>query len=72
MEGYLTISEVAKKWGISSRRVQKMCSEGRIEGVTKFGRVWVLPGDVEKPADARVTTGAYRNWRKPRGEKISK
>lgn len=64
MEGYLTIKEVAEKWGISSRRVQKMCSEGKIDGVTKFGRVWVVPNDAEKPADGRVTTGEYVNWRK--------
>lgn len=64
MDGYLTIKEVADKWGISTRRVQKMCSEGMIEGVTKFGRVWVIPEDAVKPPDGRVTSGEYRNWRK--------
>ena len=41
-----------------------MCLEGRIEGVTKFGRSWVIPADAVKPTDNRITTGEYKNWRK--------
>lgn len=29
---YLTTSEIAKIWGITARRVQILCKEGRIEG----------------------------------------
>lgn len=36
----------------------------RIEGVKRFGRAWAIPNDAEKPVDAHVTTGEYRNWRK--------
>ena len=32
MEGFLTINEVAEKWNITGRQVQKMCSEGKIPG----------------------------------------
>lgn len=52
-----------KKWGLTSRTVQILCSEGRIEGVTKFGKAWAIPADAEKPTDNRVTSGEYRNWR---------
>lgn len=61
---YLTIKQAAEKWDISERRIQVLCREGRIEGVKRFGRAWAIPNDTEKPVDARVTTGEYRNWRK--------
>ena len=64
MEGYITIQEAAEKWNLTPRRVQVMCAKGQIEGVAKFGRVWAIPADVEKPKDGRITTGEYRNWRK--------
>ena len=69
MEEYLTIKEIAEKWGLTPRRVQKMCSEGRLPGAKKFGRNWAIPKDVERPKDARITTGQYKNWRKKVGEK---
>ena len=63
MDGYLTIKEIAEKWDITPRRIQKMCADGRIYGAKKFGRDWAIPSEAEKPRDARVTTGEYRNWR---------
>lgn len=50
---YLTAREIAKKWGISDRLVQKYCAAGRIEGVRKFGKSWGIPSDAEKPRDPR-------------------
>ena len=66
MVEYLTIKEVAEKWDVTPRRVQRMCADGRIDGARKFGRDWAIPANVEKPKDARVTTGEYKNWRKNR------
>jgi excisionase family DNA binding protein len=64
MDNYITIKELAEKWNVTPRRIQRMCAEGRIEGARKFGRDWAIPSDTERPRDARVTTGEYRNWRK--------
>lgn len=64
MEGYMTIKQAAKKWDVTPRRIQKLCTDGRIEGATKFGRDWAIPADATKPEDKRGTTGEYRNWRK--------
>ncbi len=64
MEGYLSIREVAEMWNLSPRRVQKMCADGQIPGVTKFGRSWVIPDGTEKPQDKRVKTGKYKDWRR--------
>ena len=50
---YISIAEAAKKWGITCRRVQVLCAQGRIPGLTKFGKAWAIPKDAEKPIDAR-------------------
>ena len=59
MENYITLSEAAKKWGISERRVRTLCSEGRIDGVTRFGRSWAIPENAKKPVDHRIKSGKY-------------
>lgn len=51
---YMSAPEAAKKWGISERRVQKLCEENRILGASKLGYMWLIPKDAEKPADART------------------
>ena len=53
---YISTKEAAKKWGVSERRIQKLCEEGRIPGVVRFVRVWAIPKDVNKPADERRKT----------------
>ena len=50
---YLTASEISKIWNISSRRIGVLCTEGRIEGAVKKGKMWLIPENAQKPADAR-------------------
>ena len=50
---YMSCAKAADKWGISERRVQKLCEENRIQGVSKFGRIWLIPQNAEKPVDGR-------------------
>lgn len=50
---YISASDAAKKWGISERRVQKLCEENRIPGIAKFSYMWLIPKDAEKPVDER-------------------
>lgn len=57
---YISCPEVAKKWGISERRVQKLCEDGRIPGIRKFSRMWMIPKDTKKPADGRTKQGKER------------
>ena len=64
LNDYLTIKETAEKWNLTTRRVQKMCSDGKIDGAIKFGRDWAIPVNAEKPKDGRMTTGEYKDWRK--------
>lgn len=51
---YITASQAAEKWKISQRRVQILCSEGRISGVFKLGDNWAIPDNSEKPNDGRT------------------
>lgn len=56
---YMTVKEAAEKWGLSVRRVQLLCVEGRIGGAMKYASVWAIPKDAEKPKDERIITGKY-------------
>ena len=59
MADYISVKEAARLWNITDRSVSGLCRTGRIEGAVKDGRDWMIPADAEKPADKRVTTGAY-------------
>ena len=51
---YMTISEASKKWGLSQRQVQHLCTLGSVEGAVKFGRAWMIPMNAKKPIDGRT------------------
>ena len=55
----MTFRDAANKWGISERRIQVLCTSGRIQGAKKFSRVWAIPSDIPKPSDARIKNGKY-------------
>ena len=57
--GFMTLKETSSKWGISARRINTLCSEGRIPGAAKIGNMWVIPEGAEKPKDERIKTGKY-------------
>lgn len=38
---------------IEKGRVQKLCEENRIPGVSKIGYMWLIPKNAEKPKDNR-------------------
>ena len=59
MDKFITLAEASEKWGISERRIRTLCAEGRIEGVTRFGRSWAIPADTEKPSYKRIKSGKY-------------
>ena len=65
---YLTVKEIAEKWGISERRseerLQTMCKEGMVEGSKRFGRSWAIPEDAVKPVDRRIKSGKYMKGKK--------
>lgn len=50
---YLSVTQTAKKWNMTPRRIQVLCNEGRIIGAQRVGNVWTIPENAEKPDDAR-------------------
>lgn len=50
---YMSAPQAAEKWGISERRVQILCKENRIPGISKLGYMWLIPKDAKKPVDKR-------------------
>ena len=51
INGYISIREASYRWGVSERRVNQYCVEGRISGESQFGRSWAIPENAEKPSD---------------------
>lgn len=56
---YLSVRQIAEKWDISRRRVQTLCTEGRILGAMRVGSYWAIPADAVKPKDERIKSGKY-------------
>lgn len=52
---YISVKEAADRFGISERRVQKLCELQRIEGIRMVSGVWLIPYNAEKPEDERKT-----------------
>ena len=49
LDNYFEAEEAAKLWGISTRQVQRLCKDGRVEGAVKFGTTWAISKDTKKP-----------------------
>lgn len=50
---YISAKDAAELWGITRRRVQTYCIDGRIPGAVKVSAVWLIPKDSKKPTDPR-------------------
>lgn len=49
----ITAKAAAEKWGVTVRRVQGLCSEGKIKGAVRFGRAWMIPVKAVLPSAAK-------------------
>ena len=58
----VSAEEIARRWGISERRVRKLCQERRIFAARKISGVWMIPVTAVRPVDGR----AYRYRNVPR------
>ena len=57
--GFFTAKQFSEKWGISERRIIKLCKEERIAGAIKNGMVWLIPEETLKPSDKRRKISQY-------------
>ena len=62
--GYLTAKQFSEIWGITERRIIKLCKENRISGAIKNGMVWEIPEETLKPSDKRSNIYKYINIQK--------
>ena len=46
---YISISAVAKKWGIAERTVRNYCAQGKVAGAFITGKTWNIPEIAERP-----------------------
>lgn len=49
MGEYLSVSQMAERWGVSERSVRNYCAQGRVPGAFLAGKTWSIPADAEKP-----------------------
>jgi hypothetical protein len=54
---WITTKEASELWGISTRRIQILCDNGRVDGATRLGNIWVIPKGTPKPIDGRTNNG---------------
>jgi hypothetical protein len=40
---FSTTADAAERSGITVRRMQQLCQEGKVPGATLFGRDWMVP-----------------------------
>ncbi|MEA5040153.1 MAG: helix-turn-helix domain-containing protein [Clostridiaceae bacterium] len=59
---YLSVTEYAAKYNKDTGNIRRLIKQGRIPA-QKIGSQWAIPADAEPPADQRVKSGKYRNWR---------
>ena len=46
----ITVKQAAEKWGVTPRRVQSLCKEGKIKGATRWERTWMIPDHAVLPS----------------------
>lgn len=46
---YVSVAEIAKKWGVSERTVRNYCAEGKIPEAFLTGKTWNIPEDAQRP-----------------------
>ena len=50
---YLSVTQMAEKWGLSTRRVRLLCADGDIQGVIRQGKKYLIPATTQRPVDRR-------------------
>lgn len=69
---YIKVSKVAENWGISPRRVRILCAEGKIPGVIRKGKLYMIPENAVKPADGRLVRPAIFSVIDAKKERLAK
>ena len=60
---YISVSQFAQKFNMDVGNIRKLIAQGRIPAI-KIGNQWAIPSNTMPPADKRIKSGKYINWRK--------
>lgn len=51
---FMDVRNAAMAWDMTERRVTALCRDGKIPGVIKDGKCWLIPVNAKKPHDGRT------------------
>jgi len=51
---WITVKDAGELWGMTTRRAQFLCANGKVDGAQKLGNMWVVPKGTPKPIDGRT------------------
>lgn len=68
---YIKVSKAAEKWGVSPRRVRVLCAEGKIPGIVRKGKLYMIPENATKPVDGRLSRPAIFSSIDAKKERLS-
>ncbi len=57
---YVSVKEMAEKWGLTDRSVRKYCADGKIPGAFLTGKTWNVPADSQKPERSKRKSSGLR------------
>ena len=69
---YVSVAQMAEKWGISERSVRNYCAQGRIADAKLIGKTWYIPENAKKPERINKKQGVSTLLRILREQKGSK
>ena len=50
---YLSVAQMALRWGIAARTVRNYCAGGKVPGAVLLGKTWSIPETAERPDRAK-------------------
>jgi hypothetical protein len=60
---WITVKEAGKLWGMTTRRAQFLCANGKVDGAQKLGNIWVIPKGTPKPVDGRTKAAKQSKYK---------
>lgn len=67
---YISVTQFSQKFGMDVGNIRRLIAQGRISAI-KIGNQWAIPSDAIPPADKRLKSGKYVNWRKTKNKEQS-
>ena len=58
---YMNLKEASKKWGVTPRRVNYYCADGRIPGHSKMANIWLISRATETQIAGRTKQGRLKH-----------